>query len=192
MPESEPRPPRRKAGRKRRRVLAGSAATAVALLAAACGTSTSSPTTTISSTTGSSRPSGTTAVVAASSRGSLGVVLTDGVNGPTLYRYTPDGTGKPTCTGACATAWPPLTVPAGTTTVAAGAGVPAADLGSVTRPDGTLQVTFRGMPLYRYAGDSQPTQTNGQGVGGTWFVVNPTAPPGTASTATSTSRVSGY
>ncbi len=194
MPEYELRPPRREAGRKRRRMLVGSAATAVALLLAACGTSSSSPTTTgaTPSTTRTSRPSGTTAVVSASSRGSLGVVLTDGENGPTLYRYTPDGTGKATCTGACATAWPPLTVPAGTTTVAAGAGVPAADLGTVTRPDGTLQVAYRGMPLYRYAGDSQPTQTNGQGVGGIWFVVNPAGPPGTPTTATSTSRVSGY
>lgn len=194
MPEYEQRPRRRKVGTGRGGVLAGSAVAAVALLAAACGTSSSAPTTTSAtpSTTRTSRPAATTAVVSASSRGSLGVVLTAGENGPTLYRYTPDGTGKATCTGACATAWPPLTVPAGTTTVAAGAGVSAADLGTVTRPDGTLQVAYKGMPLYRYAGDSNPTDTNGQGVGGIWFVVNPAGQPGTATTATSTGRVSGY
>jgi predicted lipoprotein with Yx(FWY)xxD motif len=43
--------------------------------------------------------------------------------------------------------------------------------GLLKRPDGTLQVTYNGMPVYRYAGDSGPGQSNGQGIGGVWFAV---------------------
>jgi predicted lipoprotein with Yx(FWY)xxD motif len=114
-------------------------------------------------------------VVAAASRGGLGVILTDGVGGPTLYRYTPDGTGPSTCSGECAQAWPPLTA-ASASAVTAGSGVPAADLGTVARSGGSLQVTYKGMPLYTYVGDTQPSQTSGQGVGGVWYVVVPTDP----------------
>jgi len=131
-------------------------------------------------------------VVATGSRGSFGVILTDGQDGPTLYRYTPDGTGPSTCYGACATAWPPLTVPAGTTVVVGGAGVPAGSLGTTKRTDGTLQVTFRGMPLYRYALDSTATATSGQGVDGTWFVVQPTGTTSTSGSSTTTTTASGY
>jgi len=195
-------------GRRRRRVVCMGAAVGIALAVSACGASSSSSGTTAAVPTTSSGSPGTTtatssgtAVVYAAPRGTLGVLLTDGLNGPTLYRYTPDGTGKTTCTGACAAAWPPLTVPAGTTTVAGGPGVPKGRLGTLTRPDGTLQVTFNGMPLYRYAGDTQATQTNGQGVEGVWFVVSPSAsaasssssvPAGSSSSTTPTTKVSGY
>ena len=117
--------------------------------------------------------------------------------GATLYRYAPDGTGAPTCTGACATAWPPLIVPAGSTAPAAGSGVTSADLGTVTRSDGALQVTYKKMPLYTYAGDASSGQTNGQGVGGVWFVVpvsdaGSTAAAGTIVTPSTTKPASGY
>jgi predicted lipoprotein with Yx(FWY)xxD motif len=49
----------------------------------------------------------------------------------------------------------------------------ASDFGTITRPDGTLQTTYRGFPLYYYAGDKAPLDTNGQGLGQAWFVVNP-------------------
>lgn len=131
---------------------------ALALLGAACSSSTASSTTTVpastttatttvptsTTTTGASAPSTSAAtravVVAASSRGSVGVVLTDGADGPTLYRYTPDGTGPSTCTSVCAQAWPPLTVPSASM-VSPGSGVAGTALGTVPRSGGTLQVT---------------------------------------------------
>ena len=153
---------------------------AIALIATACGSS--GATTTAS--TGVAGKSATVSV-AATSRGSLGVILID-QSGRTLYRYSPDGTGKPTCTGGCAAAWPPLTAPAGTVHVTGAAGVSPSDLGTVAIPGGALQVSFRGMPLYRFSGDAKAGDTNGQGTGGTWFVV-PTAvvaPPPTAPSTT--------
>ena len=188
-------------GAARRRALAGAVVTGLALVGAACGSSTTSSTTR-SSTTAATAPASTTAtagsasttpgttvpgavVVDASSRGTVGVVLVDGVGGPTLYRYTPDGTGPSTCSAACAQAWPPLTVPSASA-VSPGTGLAATALGTVPRSDGTLQVTYRGMPLYRFAGDAHPTQTSGQGVGGVWYVVHPAGPAEASAGATTT------
>jgi predicted lipoprotein with Yx(FWY)xxD motif len=132
-------------------------------------------------------------VVDAAAVGTYGTILTSS-SGYTLYRYVPDGTGPPTCTGACATTWPPLTVPPGTTTVPAGPGVSAADVGAVTRPDGSIQVTYEKMPLYTYAGDAAPGRAEGQGIGGQWYVI----PVGAAAagsghpSTTTTTRASGY
>jgi len=167
-----------------------------ALVLAACGSSSSSSTTTTaaSPTTTTTASSTTTtastpAVVGVATVASHGTVLVT-AKGDTLYTYTPDGTGPSTCSGACATAWPPLTVPAGTTTPTAGSGVPAADLGTVARSDGSLQVTFQKKPLYTFAGDTAPGKAAGQGVGGVWFVVpvsgasTSSAAQGTATTTT--------
>lgn len=162
-----------------------------ALLLAACGSSSSTATTTTgagSSTTGTTASA--TAVVDATTVGSHGVVLVS-KTGATLYRYTPDGTGTPSCTGACAGVWPPLTVPAGSATPTAGSGVSVADLGTVARSDGTLQVTYKHMPLYTYTGDTAPGQANGQGVAGIWFVITASGGASTSTTATTVAR-SGY
>ncbi len=178
-----------------RRALLGVAFGAVAVIAAACSSGSTTPTTSVPATTSTSQSSTTTAtaaatayVVGSATRGSFGKVLVDH-SGATLYRYTPDGTGKSTCIGGCAAVWPPLTLPAGTTTVAAGAGIPAGDLGTITRSDGTHQVTYKGMPLYTYAADTSPGETNGQGVGGTWYVVSVS---GAGTTATTAAGGSGY
>ncbi|WP_330334073.1 SCO0930 family lipoprotein [Streptomyces sp. NBC_00536] len=100
----------------------------------------------------------------------LGQVVTDSA-GFTLYRFDKD-TAKPAstsaCSGDCAKTWPPAPAKG----VAAGA-VPAGALGSLKRADGTEQVTIAGWPVYRFAKDTAPGQTNGQGVGGTWFAVTP-------------------
>jgi len=186
---------------RRRWRLASAGGTAALVLLAACGSSnSSSTTTTTASTATTSSSSSTTApvsgVVEASSVGTHGVVLVSRT-GVTLYRYAPDGTGAPTCTGACSTAWPPLTVPAGSTAPAAGSGVTSADLGTVARSDGALQVTYKKMPLYTYAGDATSGQANGQGVGGVWFVVpvsgaNSTASTGATATTSTTKPTSGY
>jgi predicted lipoprotein with Yx(FWY)xxD motif len=162
--------------------VAGAALVGLLLVAAACGSSgASSPTST--SATKASTPAPSTAVtVGTSQRGSLGTVLVD-QSGRTLYRYSPDGTGKTTCTGACAVAWPPLIVPKGTVHVTGTGGVSASKLSTITRPGGALQVTFEGMPLYLFSGDTTPTATKGQGVDGTWFVVSPSASPAAAAPA---------
>jgi predicted lipoprotein with Yx(FWY)xxD motif len=106
----------------------------------------------------------------------VGKVLVTG-SGLTLYRFTEDTTNTATCTGGCATVWPPLFLPKGTKTAVAGAGVKG--LGTTKWSNGKLQVTFHGEPLYRYSLDSAPGQAKGQNVGGTWFVVHPTASSGT-------------
>lgn len=98
----------------------------------------------------------------------LDTVLTD-QNGMTLYLFTKDKSkpSKSNCDGACATAWPPLTVPG-----SGGLQINGIDpklVGTLARADGTEQVTIGGWPAYRYAKDTAPGQANGHAVGGTWF-----------------------
>ncbi|KJY42975.1 lipoprotein [Streptomyces sp. NRRL B-1568] len=100
----------------------------------------------------------------------LGQVVTD-EKGFTLYRFDKD-TAKPPashCDGDCAKAWPP--VPADN--ASASAGIDASALGTVARADGTKQLTLGGWPVYRYAKDTAPGDTKGQGVGGTWNALAP-------------------
>ena len=92
-------------------------------------------------------------------------------SGRTLYHITTDTGKKVTCTGACATIWPPLTIPKGTK-AAAGSGVTKSKLGTITRPDGRTQVTYAGLTLYRYSGDSKPGQAKGEGFQKIWYAVN--------------------
>jgi predicted lipoprotein with Yx(FWY)xxD motif len=111
---------------------------------------------------------GTTAVKVATI-GSIGKVVTD-ASGLTLYTFAQDtrGSGKSTCSGSCATAWPPLTTTS--TTLAKPDGL-SDELGLLTRDDGTKQVTYGGRPLYRFSADKAPGDAKGQGVsayGGVW------------------------
>ena len=104
----------------------------------------------------------------------IGSVVTDS-KGWTLYRFDED-TPKPpksACTDACATKWPP--VPAND--AAASTGIESSELGSVTRSDGSKQLTLSGWPVYRYAGDAEPGDTKGQGMGGTWNALAPDGKP---------------
>ncbi|QHC20896.1 SCO0930 family lipoprotein [Streptomyces sp. GS7] len=98
----------------------------------------------------------------------LGPVVTD-AQGMTLYRFDKDTAKPPTsnCSGDCATTWPP--VPADGATAPAGIAPDA--LGSVTRADGTKQLTIGGWPAYRFAKDTKPGDTKGHGVGGTWHAL---------------------
>ena len=98
--------------------------------------------------------------------GAFGTVLV-GANGNTLYAFTKDVDGVSTCFDACAAAWPAVTATEGFTPPA---GVDPALVGTVDRPDGTKQLKVGKWPLYFYAGDGAPGETNGQGVGGVWFV----------------------
>ncbi|HEY3015095.1 MAG TPA: hypothetical protein VGJ41_08295 [Nocardioides sp.] len=97
---------------------------------------------------------------------SLGPVLTDGA-GMTLYLYTPDSGGKSVCEAACLAAWPALEGKP-----AAGDGVDAALIGTITRDDGATQATYSGHPLYYYADDSSAGDVNGQQTGGVWYAVS--------------------
>jgi predicted lipoprotein with Yx(FWY)xxD motif len=93
----------------------------------------------------------------------LGPVLT-AANGLTLYVHAGDTATSSTCTGGCATAWPPLAVAAGGSATA-GAGV-TGTLGTLTRTDGSTQVTYKGMPLYGWKNDTKPGDVTGQNVAG--------------------------
>jgi predicted lipoprotein with Yx(FWY)xxD motif len=112
----------------------------------------------------------TTATVKAAQNTTYGSLLVNS-SGLTLYHLTSETKGAIKCTGACATLWPPLLV-AGGATPSAGAGVTAAKLGTIKRPGGQIQVTYNGLPLYRYAPDKKSGQVLGEGVGGVWFAVS--------------------
>jgi predicted lipoprotein with Yx(FWY)xxD motif len=98
-------------------------------------------------------------------------LLVAGSNGMTVYTFTKDTAGgASTCTGACLTKWPALTVPAGSAP-SSGAAV-TGTLATITRADdGTLQVTYNGLPLYFYQGDKAPGDTNGSYTN--WNLVKP-------------------
>ena len=164
----------------------------LALALAACGTSGSSPNLTVGPTLGptdaaseapsvapseapseepSEAPTGE-ATIEAAEVGTVGTVLVAGENGMTLYIFTEDtvDSGTSACTGECLAAWPALTVAAGETPTA-GEGI-SGELGTITRPDdGTLQVTYNGLPLYFFVNDSAPGDTNG--IYDKWEVVEP-------------------
>jgi predicted lipoprotein with Yx(FWY)xxD motif len=109
----------------------------------------------------------------------LGALLVDG-RGRTLYMFPPDAGSKVTCTGPCAGTWPPLVIGTGQRPTA-GAGVNAADLGTLADPNtGARIITYGGYPLYRYAGDMQSGTANGQGLflnGGPWYALTPRMQP---------------
>ncbi len=112
------------------------------------------------------------ATVATRTVSRLGTILVD-AKGLTLYLFRADTTTKPTCSGACAAAWPPLLTSG---KAKPGAGAKGSLLGTTKRSDGSREVTYDGHPLYRYAGDSKPGDTNGQGLdqfGALWFVLHP-------------------
>jgi predicted lipoprotein with Yx(FWY)xxD motif len=113
----------------------------------------------------------TGATVEAKAVGSLGTKLVAGSNGMTVYVFTQDvkDSGKSNCTGGCADTWPPLSVPAGATPTA-GTGV-TGKLATITRDDGSLQVTYNGKPLYFFKNDKAPGDANG--VYANWEAVAP-------------------
>jgi len=105
----------------------------------------------------------------------FGPILVDG-GGMSLYVFMADtqDSGTSACTDAeCTAEWPPLVTDGDPV---AGEGVDETLLGTITRDDGSTQVTYNGWPLYLFAGDAAPGDTNGQGLdefGGLWFLVSP-------------------
>ncbi len=108
--------------------------------------------------------------VVADSDSRLGEVVTD-ADGFTLYRFDEDTADPSTtaCEGDCATTWPPVL----TRNEIVYTGIDASLLGTLTREDGSVQVTLAGWPLYRFSGDTEAGDTNGEAVGGTWFTAAP-------------------
>jgi predicted lipoprotein with Yx(FWY)xxD motif len=161
-------------------------AIAASLLIAACGSSSSSSTT---SSAASTQPAAQTtsspasAVVVKTASNSLGTILIDS-QGRTLYHLSGEQNGKFICTSsACVGVWHPLIAPS--------SGTPSGEVGSlgtVKRPDGTVQVTYKGTPLYTFTGDQQSGETKGQGIKdvGTWSAVTTSSSSTPAASTSST------
>jgi predicted lipoprotein with Yx(FWY)xxD motif len=163
------------------------------LLLAACGSSSSA---TSSASTGSQPVGGASAsVVKTASNSTLGTTVLVTAQGITLYRLSGEQNGKWICTStACGQVWHPLIAQAGASPKGS-----VGSLGIVKRPNGTMQVTYRGMPLYTFAQDQKPGDAKGQGIKdvGTWSAVTTSAgassPPASATpTTTSTSKGGSY
>jgi predicted lipoprotein with Yx(FWY)xxD motif len=145
---------------------------ALALAAAGCssnsggssGSAPAAPTPTASGATVSAQPT------------SLGMIIVNG-QGRTVYDFAADKTSESTCTGPCAATWPPVPAPASLPASLPGV---TGKLGTTTGAGGARQLTIAGHPVYTFAGDSAPGQTNGQGqvaFGGLWTVVSPAGAP---------------
>jgi predicted lipoprotein with Yx(FWY)xxD motif len=124
----------------------------------------------LESTAAPAQSSASMSTVNVADNSQLGSILVD-QNGMTLYLFLNDtqGAGTSACSGGCAAIWPALAA----TSPTAGTGVDASKLGTITRSDGTMQVTYNGWPLYTYAPDTKPGDTNGQGIKSVWYVVAP-------------------
>lgn len=147
----------------------------LALALGACAADDAATTTTAAAATTTAAAETTTTEAPAASEGSvvlastdLGDILQDGA-GRTLYLLNPDAQGDSTCYDDCAAAWPAF-VEEGS----AGEGVDASLLGTTTRTDGAVQVTYNGWPLYYFSGDVAPGDTNGQALNDVWWVVDAT------------------
>lgn len=102
-----------------------------------------------------------------------------GFNAMAVYTFANDADGVSNCAGQCATNWPPYIVPNASVLDRTQSGVDGT-VGSITRADGGIQVTYNGKPLYFYKGDTKDGDINGQGVGGVWYLVAAKGPAGPA------------
>jgi predicted lipoprotein with Yx(FWY)xxD motif len=156
----------------RNRWLAASVLAAAAVVGlSACGSSSSTP----SSSNTSAPAAAPSSTSSASSDMAAGiktatangrVVLVDSA-GFTLYWYTPDTSTSSACTGACATAWPPLI---GTPSFASGVSL-TGKLGTIKRANGELQATYDGHPLYLFKSDTSAGMAVGNKVNGSWWIM---------------------
>jgi predicted lipoprotein with Yx(FWY)xxD motif len=168
------------------RTVGAIAGVGIALVVAACGSSAATTTsssaapaaTATSSASSTAAPVSAKGIAISTASGSHGVYLT-GASGRAIYLWEADAKGMSSCAGACAKVWPPVTTDG---TPSAGKGVTASDLGTITRSDGTKQVTYMGHPLYYFVSDTSAGSTTGEGsdgFGAKWWLV---APSGSAIT----------
>lgn len=123
------------------------------------------------STSPSASGAAATALISTKQHGKLGTILAYGPKRLTVYLFEADKPGSSSCAGACASAWPPVTGKP-----QAGGGAMSADLGTITRPDGTTQVTYKGHPLYLFVKDKDDGDAYGEAVkafGAEWYVLAP-------------------
>jgi predicted lipoprotein with Yx(FWY)xxD motif len=118
----------------------------------------------------------------------IGTVLVD-ARGFTLYHLKTETTSNLQCTGSCRSTWPPLLLSSGQPT---GGAQVTGTLATFTRPDGGTQVTYDGLTLYTYSGDSGPGQSHGQGIQGVWFAVTPSGLSGSTKPSPTSTYSPGY
>jgi predicted lipoprotein with Yx(FWY)xxD motif len=155
----------------------GASSTAAAPAAPASPAGASSPSAGASTPSAGASSSGGTVITTAKS--SAGTFLTSS-SGRAIYLWVKDTGDMSNCNGACAGAWPPVTT---TGTATASGSAKASDIGTITRSDGTKQVTYDGHPLYFFSGDSGAGTATGQGsdgFGAKWWLVAPTGSDVTA------------
>ena len=175
-------------------------AVGAALLVAACSSGSSSSSSAPASTAPAS-PAGSSAPASGSASGASTTVITTATasggtflvtsSGRAVYLWAKDTGDMSACTGACAGAWPPVTT---TGTVTASGGAKASEIGTITRSDGTKQVTYDGHPLYFFVGDTGPGTASGQGsdnFGAKWWLVAPNGSDVTAAVSSFTAGGSG-
>lgn len=163
------RPGARAQGRARSLTVTTSTLAAMGIVLASCGSGQGAGGNG-SATTSGAKSSSTSFTVGTSKLSGVGTVLVDHA-GRTLYAFAPDKQQKPTCTGTCASVWPPLTTSANPV---AGPGTSRSLLGTVKDGNGKMQVTYDHWPLYTYVGD-QTGKANGQGLlsfGGKWWTID--------------------
>ena len=134
---------------------------------------------------------GHAATVSLANEGNLGKILVDS-KGHTLYLFQKDSGTTSACTGACASAWPPLRA-SGKPVV--GAGLSASQVGTTARSDGKPQVTYNGHPLYLFQGDKSPGDTTGQGsaaFGAPWYALSSSGDAVTKTSSPSSGGGGGY
>ena len=123
-------------------------------------------------------------VVTTAKNSTLGHTVLVNLRGRTLYSLSAERNGKFICTDkTCLSFWHPLVVPAGATPTGT------ARLGTVKRPDGRRQVTYRGGPLYTFGGDHARGDARGEGFKdvGTWHAASVGAATAPAPAPTTTS-----
>lgn len=111
--------------------------------------------------------------VTTKSNSTLGTILAAGPKKLTVYMFEADHGNSSSCYGACATSWPPVTTSG---SPKAEGGVMSSKLSTITRKEGTKQLSYAGHPLYYYAGDASESEVTGQGLtsfGAPWYVLSP-------------------
>jgi predicted lipoprotein with Yx(FWY)xxD motif len=154
----------------------GFAALALAAVLTGCGgspgttTTTTAPATTPATTSAAPTTTAAAAVDLKTASSSAGNIVVD-AKGMSVYFFTKDvkDSGTSACTGACLTAWPPVTTTAATPAAEGVTGT----VGTITTPDGAKQLTLNGLPLYYFAQDKNPGDVLGQGVNDVWYLANP-------------------
>jgi len=116
-------------------------------------------------------PAATGTTIAVANDAKLGSILVDG-KGMTVYLFVADTGTASTCYTSCANIWPPVLTNGAPQ---AGTGADKSMLGTTTRTDGKVEVTYAGHPLYYFIKDKKPGDTTGQGIngfGGLWWVMS--------------------